>query len=74
MEKDKAMITATAKPFWASKTLWVNFIALVTAISTAFGVDLGLNPEAQIAIVGTVMSVEIADARIRSVTLVPTPR
>jgi len=46
----------TAKPFWASKTLWINFIALVAAISTAFGVDLGLNPEAQIAIVGTVMS------------------
>jgi len=51
------MTTATAKPFWASKTLWINFIALVTAISTAFGVDLGLDPEAQIAIVGTVMSV-----------------
>ena len=32
-------------------------IALAAAISTAFGVDLGLNPEAQIAVVGTVMSV-----------------
>ena len=32
-------------------------IALVAAISTAFGVDLGLNPETQVAVVGTVMSV-----------------
>jgi hypothetical protein len=51
------MTTEIPKPFWASKTLWINLIALVAAISTAFGVDLGLDPEAQIAIVGTVMSV-----------------
>lgn len=51
------MITEIAKPFWASKTLWVNLIALAAAISTAFGVDLGLNPETQVAVVGTVMSV-----------------
>jgi hypothetical protein len=51
------MTTEIPKPFWASKTLWINLITLVAAISTAFGVDLGLDPEAQIAIVGTVMSV-----------------
>jgi len=45
------------KPFWASKTLWVNAIALVAAISGAFGIDLGLDPETQTAIVGAVMSV-----------------
>ena len=45
------------KPFYASKTLWTNIVMLVATVSTAFGVDLGLNPEAQIAIVGTVMSV-----------------
>lgn len=45
------------KPFWASKTLWVNAIALVAAISGAFGLDLGLDPETQTAIVGAVMSV-----------------
>jgi hypothetical protein len=45
------------KPFWASKTLWVNAIALVAAITGAFGVELGLDPETQTAIVGAVMSV-----------------
>ncbi|MCK5276221.1 MAG: hypothetical protein KAR37_16320 [Alphaproteobacteria bacterium] len=45
------------KPFWASKTLWVNAIALVAAVTGAFGIDLGLDPETQTAIVGAVMSV-----------------
>lgn len=45
------------KPFWASKTLWVNAIALVAAISGAFGMDLGLDPETQTTIVGAVMSI-----------------
>ena len=45
------------KPFYASKTLWTNIVMLVATVSTAFGLDLGLNPEAQVAIVGTVMSV-----------------
>lgn len=45
------------KPFWASKTLWVNAIAMVAAVSGAFGVDLGLDPETQTAIVGGVMAV-----------------
>jgi len=44
------------KPFWASKTLWVNVIAFMAAISTAFGIDLGLDPENQIAVVGGVMA------------------
>lgn len=46
-----------SKPFWASKTLWVNAIALVAAVTGAFGMDLGLDPETQTAIVGAVMSV-----------------
>jgi len=45
------------KPFWASKTLWINAIALVAAVTGAFGMDLGLDPETQTAIVGAVMSV-----------------
>ena len=45
------------KPFYASKTLWANLIAGVAAVSTAFGFDLGLSPEAQTAIVGGVMAV-----------------
>lgn len=55
-----------SKPFWASKTLWVNAIAGVAAVSTAFGLDLGLNPEAQTAIVGGIMA--IANMVLRLVT------
>ncbi|MBE9554863.1 MAG: hypothetical protein IMF05_15475 [Proteobacteria bacterium] len=45
------------KPFWASKTLWVNAIALVAAVTGAFGMDLGLDPETQTAIVGALMGI-----------------
>ena len=45
------------KPFYASKTLWTNIVMLVATVSTAFGLDLGLDPETQVAIIGTVMSV-----------------
>ena len=58
------MTTEISKPFWASKTLWVNLIALAAAVSTAFGVDLGLNPETQVVVVGTVMSVVIIILRL----------
>ena len=34
-----------SKPFWASKTIWVNFIAIVAAIAAAMGFDIG--PELQ---------------------------
>ena len=43
------------KPFWTSKTLWVNALALVAAMTGAFGWDIGLDPEMQTAIVGAVM-------------------
>jgi len=46
-----------AKPFWASKTLWVNFIAVVAAVAGAFGLDLGLEPDTQVAYVGAIMGV-----------------
>lgn len=45
------------KPFWASKTLWVNAIALVAAVTGAFGMDLGLDPETQTAVVGALMGI-----------------
>lgn len=44
------------KPFWASKTLWVNGIAFVAAITGALGLDLGLDAEAQASLVGGVMA------------------
>ena len=44
-----------AKPFWASKTLWVNVLALIASVTGAFGIDLGLTPEMQTSVVGGVM-------------------
>ena len=46
-----------SKPFWVSKTLWVNAIAVLAAVFGAFGMDIGLDPEMQIALVGGVMAV-----------------
>ncbi len=46
-----------SKPFWASKTLWVNVFALVASVTGAFGLDIGLTPEAQTSIVGGVMAI-----------------
>jgi len=46
-----------SKPFFARKTFWTNVIMLAATVSTAFGVDLGLDPETQIAVVGAVMAV-----------------
>jgi len=45
-----------AKPFWASKTLWVNLLALVASLAAGFGLDLGLDPETQAALIGGVMA------------------
>lgn len=46
-----------AKPWYASKTLITNLVAGAVAIATAFGLDLGMTPEAQTAIVGGIMAV-----------------
>ena len=45
------------KPWFASKTLWVNLVALIAAVTGAFGMDLGLDPETQTSIVAGVMGV-----------------
>ena len=57
------------KPFWASRTLWINFIAVVAAGFGAFGIDLGLDPETQIAVVGGLMG--IVNIILRFVTRTP---
>ena len=44
------------KPWWASKTIWVNAVAFVAAVTGAFGLDLGLDPEQQTALVGGIMA------------------
>ncbi len=46
-----------SKPFYASKTLWVNLVAVVAALTGAFGIDLGLDPETQVTIVAAIMGV-----------------
>lgn len=38
------------KPIYASKTFWVNIVALVASVGTAFGLDLGLDAETQMTI------------------------
>jgi hypothetical protein len=43
------------KPFWASKTLWVNALAVAAAVGTVVGFDL--TPELQAEIVVIVMGV-----------------
>ena len=58
-----------AKSFLASKTLWVNLIAGIAAVSGAFGIDLGLDTETQTAIVGGVMA--IANIVLRFMTTMP---
>ena len=45
------------KRWWASKTMWVNVVAVLAAVTGAFSMDLGLDPETQIALVGGIMAV-----------------
>lgn len=45
------------KRWFQSKTLWANILAGIATVSTAFGLDLGLDEETQIAVVGGVMAV-----------------
>jgi len=46
-----------SKPFWASKTLWANIVALVAVLTASFGFDLGLDAETQTAVVAAIMTV-----------------
>ena len=45
-----------SKPFWASRTLWANLIAFGAVLATTFGLDLGLDEETQLALVGGIMA------------------
>lgn len=46
-----------SKAWYASKTLWVNIVAGIATVSTAFGLNLGLDADTQVALVGGVMAV-----------------
>lgn len=45
------------KDFYKSKTFWANTIAIIASISGVFSFDLGLDPEAQTAVVAAIMGV-----------------
>ena len=45
------------KPWFASKTLWANAVMVIAAVSAAFGLDLGLDPETQLTVVIGIMGI-----------------
>ncbi len=45
------------KTWYQSKTLWANIIAGVATVALAFGIDLGLDPETQVSLVGGIMAI-----------------
>lgn len=54
------------KGWWASKTIWLNGLAFIAAVSGAFGVDLGLTAAVQAEIVIGIMAV--VNVGLRAVT------
>ena len=46
-----------AKPFWASRTLYVNLLMVLGALLESFGVTSVLNPEMQQEAIGVIMGV-----------------
>lgn len=57
------------KPWFASKTIWVNAVAFIAAITAGLGLDLGLTPETQASIVGGILAV--INIYLRTVTDTP---
>lgn len=45
------------KPFWASKTLWVNVIAGIATVAGVFKLDLGLDQETQATLATGILAV-----------------
>lgn len=50
-------MTTESKKWYASRTLWVNIVAFVATITGIFGLDLGLDSEAQATFVAAIMSI-----------------
>lgn len=48
-----------SKPWWASKTLWTNFVAVVAAVAVGFGFDFGVDAQAEL-VVGVMAVVNLA--------------
>jgi len=60
------------KAWYTSKTLWVNALVFIAAISGALGFDLGLDSETQASIVGGAMAVVNVILRLTTKTGVST--
>lgn len=58
-----------SKHWLASRTIWANVIAFIAAVATAFGLDLGLTPETQTAIVGG--AIALVNVVLRAITTKP---
>lgn len=58
-----------SKSIFTSKTFWVNVIAGIVAVGTAFGLKLDIDADTQTAIVGGVMAV--ANIILRFMTKAP---
>lgn len=46
-----------SKPFWTSRTLWVNLFILIAAAFGILEIDIGLTPQVQAAAVTVIMAV-----------------
>ena len=55
--------------WFASKTLWVNVVALVATLAGVFKLDLGLTPEVQATVVTTILA--LVNIVLRFVTTTP---
>lgn len=58
------------KPWYASKTLWVNGLTIIAAVSGAVGFDLGLTTEVQTQIVVGILAVANVVLRLTTKTAV----
>lgn len=45
------------KPFWTSKTMWINAIALLASVAGPLGLGFDLDAETQASLVGGIMAV-----------------
>lgn len=59
----------SSKPWWASKTVWANVMALIATLGAGFGLNLGLDPETQALILAAVMA--LVNLALRFVTSEP---
>tara|TARA_R110000787_G_C13392686_1_gene442769 strand:- start:1294 stop:1488 length:195 start_codon:yes stop_codon:yes gene_type:complete len=55
-----------AKKWFESKTLWVNLLAGIGAITGAIGIDIGLTPEMQLSVVTAIMAVVNVVLRVKT--------